>query len=231
MDENLNENVNQEQQGFGAEELKNETQETINQVKENLKNVDVKEEAKAAKGFIGELIKNPLNKIDEIAKDSTNKYFKTALVLVIAWAIIEFVSDIKYLIGGYGDLIDRILDFVKIGIAPIVSVLGMSFVLLWLNKKEKKSLTTYITTIATVKLPLIAADLVGLLTIISSSISQVTGKIYTFARLISTVLLFFAVKSLSNEQDDKKAFQKFVIVSGVWTVLYFVISFLGISMY
>ena len=231
MDENLNENVNQEEQGLNVEELKNETQETINQVKENLKNVDVKEEAKAAKGFIGELIKNPLDKVNEIANDSANKFFKTALVLLIAWVVIELIGGLDSLFDDYPELFERILDFVKVGLAPIVSVLGMSFVLLWLNKKEKKSLITYITTITTVKLPLIVADLAGLFTLIDYSISKITGKVYTFARLISTVLLFFAIKFLSNEQDDKKAFHKFVIVEAVWTVLAFIISFLGISMY
>lgn len=231
MDENLNENVNQEEQGINAEELKNETQETINQVKENLKNVDVKEEAKAAKGFIGELIKNPLGKVNEIANDASNKFFKTALVLLIAWVIIELVKKLKYLINGYGELVDRIVDFIQVGFAPIVSVLGMSVILLWLNKKEKKSLITYITTITTVKLPLIAADAVAIVSTFVSEFSKISGKVYTFARLISTVLLFFAIKFLSNEQDDKKAFNKFVIVEAVWIVVYFIISFVGVSMY
>ena len=85
MDENLNQRI-------GAEELKNETKETINQVKENLKNVNVKEEAKATKGFVKEMLKNPLDKINEIANDNSNGLFKTAIVLVIIWTVVATVD-------------------------------------------------------------------------------------------------------------------------------------------
>lgn len=225
MDENLNQRI-------GAEELKNETKETINQVKENLKNVNVKEEAKATKGFGKEMLKNPLDKINEIANDNSNGLFKTAIVLVIIWTVVATVDflSLEILFNEWIDLGDRVLMLIKNLLRPICSVFSMAFVLLWLNKKEKKSLITYITTITTVKLPIILAELVSLLTLIDSDISTVTSKVSTFARHISFVLLFFAIKSLSNETDDKRAFKKFVVVEGVWIVLYFVISLLGISM-
>lgn len=229
MDENLNQNLNQDER-IDAEDLKNETREVFNQVKENMKNVDVKEEAKATKGFIKEMLKNPLDKINEIAQDGTNKFFKTAIVLMIIWTVVELISGFDTLFSKYGEWYENILDFIKIGLKPIVSVLAMSFVMLWLNQKEKKSLITTITTITTVKLPIIAADLIGLLTMIDYSIYKITGKISTYATLISTILLFFAIKSLSNEECNKNAFRKFAIVEAVWIVVYFVISFLGISM-
>jgi hypothetical protein len=229
MDENLNENVSTTP-SVGAEELKNETQEAINQVKENLKNVDVKEEAKATKGFVVEMLKNPLDKISEIANDKENRFFKTAIVLAIVWTIVEMISGLDILFNEYGEFFENIMGFLKISLRPIISILAMSLVMFWLNKKEKKSLATYITTITTAKLPIIAADLISLLTMIDYSVSKITGKVYTFANLISTVLIFFAIKLLSNESDDKKAFRKFVIVEAVWIGVYFVISFLGISM-
>lgn len=225
MDEK--ENVNQ---SVSTEEFKNETQETINQVKENLKNVDVKEEAKATKGFVKEMLKNPLDKINEIANDGENKFFKTALVLIVVWTVVEMVSGLSTLFNEYGEFFENILGFLKIGLRPIVSILAMSLVMLWLNKKEKKSLTTNIATITTAKLPIIAADVISLLTMIDYSVYKITGKVYTFATLISTVLLFFAIKALSKEDDDKNAFRKFVIVEAVWVAVYFVISFFGISM-
>ena len=226
MDENLNQVEKQEIKGIDTEELKNETKEVIDQVKENMKNVDIKEEAKATKGFVSEMLKNPLSKIHEIANDGANKFFKTGIVLVILWTIVELIGGLSILFSEYGVWYKNLLSFIKIGLRPIVSILVMAFILLWLNKKEKKSLTTYITTIATVKLPIIVADLLSLLTLIGSGISMITGKIYTFANHISIILLFFAIKSLSNEKDDKNAFRKFVIVEALTSFPKFLVSLL-----
>lgn len=223
MDENLN-------QEMGTEKIKNETKETINQVKENLKNVNVKEEAEATKGFVKEIFMNPLEKIHEIANDASNKFFKTAIVLVIIWTVAVMVSGLDVLFNEWGEFFENIIGFLKICLRPIVSVIVMSFVMFWLNAKEKKSLITYLTTITTAKLPIIAANVISLLTEIDSDISKITSKITTYAGLLSTVLLFFAIKYLSNESDDKNAFKKFVIVEAVWIAAYFVISFFGISM-
>lgn len=225
MDENLNQNV----QGIDAEELKNETKEVISQVKENMKNVDIKEEAEATKGFIKELLKNPLGKINEIANDKSNKFFKTSIVLVIIWTVIELVSGLDTLFSGWGKWYQNILDFIKGGVSPIVSILTTSLILFWLNHKQKKSLTTYITTIATVKLPIIVANLVGLLTLISYKALIVTTIVYTYAELISTVLLFFAIKSLTNEENEKNAFRKFAIFEAIWIAASFLISLLDIG--
>ena len=226
MDENLNENVNQE---VNAEELKNEAKDTINQVKENLKNVDVKAEAKATKGFIKEMFKNPLDKLAEIASGSAN-LFKTAIVLIIVWTVIEMIGGLDTLFNEWGEWHENLISFIKIALRPVASVLSMALVLFWLNKKEKKPLTTYISTITTVKLPIIAGDAIYLLNMIDYSMGKITGKVYTFATLVSTVLMFFAIKALCNETDDKSAFRRFVVAEGVWVAVYFVISFLGISL-
>lgn len=229
MDENLNENVNQENQQVNAEELKNEAKDTINQVKENLKNVDVKEEAKATKGFIKEMFKNPLDKLAEIASGSAN-FFKTAIVLMVVWTVVEMIGGLDTLFSEWSEWYENLFAFIKIAIRPIASVLVMSLVLFWLNKKEKKSLTTYISTITTVKLPIIVADAVYLLNMIDYSMNKITSKVYTFATLISTVLMFFAIKALCNETDDKSAFRRFAVAEAVWVAAYFVISFMGISL-
>lgn len=229
MNENLNENVNQENEEVKTEELKNEAKETINQVKENLKNVDVKEEAKATKGFIKEMFKNPLDKISEIASGAVN-LFKTAIILLIVWTVVEMIGGLDTLFNEWGEWHENLFGFIKIALRPALSVLSMVLVLFWLNKKEKKSLTTYISTITTVKLPIIAADVIYLLNMIDYSMNKITSKVYTFATLISTVLMFFAIKALCNETDDKSAFRRFAIAEAVWVAVYFIVSFMGISL-
>lgn len=236
-EENLNEEVKQDVAPEGsAEELKNEAKDTINQVKENLKNVDVKEEAKATKGFIKEMFKNPLGKVTEIAQGAGN-FFKTAIILVIVWTVLAAASEIEYTLFGYGEWYENIFDFIKILLTPVLSVLSMSLVLFWLNKKEKKSLTTYIATITSAKLPLILAEVVYLLNYLlekidsnMDTITDITSLVPKFLKLIAPILLFFAIKAICNENDEKSAFRKFCIAEAVWVVVYFIVSCLGIYM-
>ena len=55
-----------EEKKVNAEELKSEASTTVNQVKDTIKNVDIKKDSIETKGFISELFKDPLGKIKEI---------------------------------------------------------------------------------------------------------------------------------------------------------------------
>ena len=211
-----------------TDELKNETVDAVKQVKENMKNVDVKEEAKAAKGFILEMVKNPLGKIKEIVNDSTNKYFKTAIILVIVWMAAALLGRISFKYFSWSSFGSTLLSYIKTILAPLVSVIAMSAIIFIINKKSKKSLITVLTTVVTVNLPVIVAEVISLLTIISSNISPITSKIETFGGIISTIFMYFAVKDLFDIEDEKAGFNKFVVVEAIYIVVAFVIRYLGI---
>ena len=68
----MEENENKES-AVNKEEIKEETVKTAKEVKETIKNVDIKKDAKATTGFITEMIKNPLGRLKEIANDKENK--------------------------------------------------------------------------------------------------------------------------------------------------------------
>ena len=53
MEENNEQKVN-------TEELKSEASSTVNQVKDTIKNVNIKKDTVEAKGFIGDMFKDPL---------------------------------------------------------------------------------------------------------------------------------------------------------------------------
>ena len=55
-----------EEKKVNTEELKSEASTTVNQVKDTIKNVDIKKDSIETKGFIAELFKDPLGKIKEI---------------------------------------------------------------------------------------------------------------------------------------------------------------------
>ena len=71
----------EEKISINTEELKNETVETAKKIKETVKNTNLKEETKKTKNFIIQMVKNPIQKITEIANDNTGKFLKTAIFL------------------------------------------------------------------------------------------------------------------------------------------------------
>ena len=224
----MEENEVKQENSVNTEELKNETMDTVKQVKETIKNVDVKEEAKATKGFVLEMIKNPLDKIKEIANDSTNKYFKTAIVLVIIWAVVALLGVISFKTFSFSLLGSTLLRYVKIILAPVATVIAMSLVIFLMNKKSKKSLVTVLTTVTATELPVIVADVISLLTIFSYNAVSITSRISGLCSVISTVLLYFAIRELYNEENEKTVLKNFVIIQALYIVLSLVISYLGI---
>ena len=226
MDEN-NEEFKQKVSA-STDDLKNETADTVRQVRENMKNVNVKEEAQAAKGFIGEMIKNPLGKINEIANDSTSKYFKTAIILVIVWMVVALLGSISFKYFSFRTLGSTLLSYIKTILAPLLKVVVMSVIIFLFNKKSKKSLITIITTVVTVDLPIIIAKVISLLTLISFKISDIILKISSLAGIISIAFLYFAIKYLCDEEDDASTFNKFVLIEAIYIVVAFVMDLLGI---
>ena len=222
----MEENENKQENFVNTEELKNQTVDTVKQVRDTMKNVDVKEEAKATKGFILEMVKNPLEKIKEIANDGSNKYFKTAIVLVIIWAVAALLGSLKYATWSY--LGRSVLSYIKTTLAPILAVIVMSLVIFVMNKKSKKSLVTVLTTITAVKLPVIAARVINLLTLISSNASTITSEISGLCSVISTVFLYFGIRELYGEDDERIAFKNFVIIETIYVIVSFIIAYLGI---
>ena len=213
-----------------AENLKNETVETAKKVKESVKGTNIKEETKATKGFIVEMFKNPLEKIKEVANDNSAKFFKTAIFLIIVWTIIVFISSCYSTIyyWGFSRVFSKILSVLKDILAPAIGIIVYSLIVLVLNKKNKKSLTTTISTITITQLPLIISSLVSLLTIISSNISTITIPFSKLCSVVAVVLGYFGFKNLFGEDDDKAFIKKYVLIQLIYYVAYIVIKLLGI---
>ena len=56
----------EEEKKAKTEELKNEASSTVSEVKDTIKQVDIKKDSIETKGFVTELFKDPLGKIKEI---------------------------------------------------------------------------------------------------------------------------------------------------------------------
>jgi len=212
-----------------TENLKNETIETAKKVKESIKETNIKEETKATKGFIIDMFKNPLEKIKEVANDNSGKFFKTAIILVIIWTILVFIdstySTIYY--WGFSRVFRNILTVLKEILAPAIGILVYSVTVLILNK-NKKPLTSIISTVTITQLPLIISSLVSLLIIISSGLSTVTIPFAKICSIVAIVLGYFGFKNLFGEDDDKVFIKKYVLIQVVYYVAYIIIKLLGI---
>lgn len=214
------------------EEIKNETVKTAKEVKETIKNVDIKKDAKATTGFITEMIKNPLLRLKEIAEDKEHRDFKFAILLVIVWMIVagvvsltgyySFESFFKYNVG------EHILSLIKTIVAPLVGLIVLSAIVFIMNKNNKKSFITVFTALTAAKIPTIVARTLYLLTLISSSMSKLLSPIVYFANVITTVFTFFAIKALFGEEDNSKFLKTFIIVEAIYYAAYFLISYLQI---
>ena len=131
-----------EEKKVNTEELKSEASTTVNQVKDTIKNVDIKKDSIETKGFIAELFKDPLGKIKEIVDKENNQYFKYAIIILVIWVVAELISRC-FLVGpiwGLSSLGSSLMSVIKATIAPICSILVMSIIVLVMNSKNKKSL-------------------------------------------------------------------------------------------
>lgn len=222
------EEMNNEENKVNAEEIKKETVETAKQVKDTIKNVDIKKDAEQAKGFISEMYKDPFKKIKEIIEDKENKNLKMAIIFIAIWTIAVFVKSLAAKYWSFSILFKNILSLVKTIIAPALSILVLSGIVYFMNKKEKKSLTTLLTSLTIAKIPTILGAVVSLLTVISSSAYKITSPITSLCSTISIILSYFTIKEIMKEENNAKFIKTFIIIEAIYYVADVIISYLGI---
>ena len=223
-----------------SEDLKKESKETVNEVKNTFKNTDLKKDSQAAKGFFTAFFKNPLGTLKNVAADSKNSFLKIAIIVLVIWLVAIFLLGMvsmakRYLFGAFGsfeyffdNLFSNMFGIVKDLIAPIITVVVLSGLVYGFKKQKNKSFLTIASAIVISKIPVVIASIASLLTLISSSVSKLTTPFSGFCSVLSTVLLYFAIKDLSDESENKTYFWKFALIIGIYYIIDFVLSFLGI---
>lgn len=209
--------------------VKKEAEETINETKEKIKNINIKEEAQKGKGLIGKLVKEPIGTIKEIVEDEKNQYYKTAILIICIWTVIVLLKEVLSCIV-YEYHTFKVLRTIQIAVAPILKILAMAIIIHILNKENKQTLTKAITTVAIAKIPVVIGACLGFLTYISSSITYITNPIASVLSIISTVSMLFVVKEMFKEEENEKALKTFIKVEALYYIVVFIFSFLGISL-
>lgn len=226
----MEENEKKEEQTINSDELKKEASDTVGKVKDTIKDLKIKDETANAKNFMKDMVKDPISKTSEISKDEDNKFLKTSIFMVIVWMLTKFLySTLSY--SKYSSFGRNILSIIKSTISPLCIVLTLTLIIFVLNKKHKKSLTTILSTVVTVYIPMVIASLVHLLYLIDYQMVKITTPVTTLATFITVVLSYFAMKDIFEEETELKSFKKFVLVEVIYFAVAIVVSFLGISMY
>ena len=213
MDENFENKV---------EEAKQEAVKTYNEAKEQMKNVDFKEEVKKGKGLIERLWKKPAETIKEIAEDNENKTFKTALFLIVIWM---FVAAVDYILTNSSFKLLRVLKDV---LEPALRILAMTISFCIVNNRAKDSLSKVLTSVSIAYAPEVLSSLLWILRNISLNITAILSPVSGLLSAISIILMYQTIKALSQEQDDAKGIKTFIKVQVVFYVIAFILRFLGI---
>ena len=210
-------------------DLKQETVKTFNEAKEQMKNINLKQEAEVGKGLLKKLWKKPLETIKEIAEDKENKALKTAILLVVVWAVIVLIDRILYyVLSKYIKF--NFLSTLKVTLAPILRVIAMTFAVYIVNNRAKDSVSKILTSVTFAYVPSIISSLLWLLDNISSKMYTLLTPISGLLRVVTIILMYSTVKSLIQENEEEKALKTFIKVEAVYYIIVFVISFLGISL-
>ncbi len=218
-----------EEKNMDSKNIKEEATNAVNQVKDTIKNVDIKKDSLETKGFIVEMFKNPLEKIREIATKNDKKFLKYVIIILVIWCILELVHEIFTLnIWGYFNLGKNILRVIIAGITPIISILVMSIIVFLVKGKNKKNLTTIISTITSANIPMVIASIVSLLTLINIRANVLTNPFAQLCNVITVILNYFGIKSLLGIEKNSEYIKKFVIIEAIFYIVYIVLSFLDI---
>lgn len=225
---------------YKTQDLKGEATNTVNEVKQTFKNANFKKDSKEAQGFFTSFFKDPLGQLKKGISSSGNKLFKIAIIILAVWLISIFIYNIfsiasRYLFTSYGsfqyffrNFFKNILNLVKDLVTPIISVSLLSGLVYAFKKNKNKSFLNIASGILVAKVPVVLACVMKLLTIISSSFSVVVTTFTGYCSILSTVLLYFAIKYLSEEDKNDSYFWKFALIIGIYYIVKFIFSYLGI---
>ena len=221
-----------------TDELKNEAVKTANDAKDSVTKADFKTEAKKTSNFIFELFRDPISSIEGVVTDKKNTKFITAIIIFAVWLLFIFINSFQG-IGALGwgyfwtQVFETFKSIFKNLLSPIIGVAALSLILFLYPKKGKTkiTLTSIITLVIIVATPIVCCEVLDLLRYFRFlHPAKFLNTIGLIATLLSGVLSYFAFKSITGEDDDKKAIRNFMVIQGIYFIVYFVLSlnFIGI---
>ncbi len=196
-----------------AENLKNETKDTVKQVKETIKNTDFKEGAAQTKGFLAEMFTAPISAVKKVASGEENVLFKVIIIMILfmiasfANQLIRVIKIVK-LHGLVGNLISLVFSVIQ----PLLFILVPTIIVAIMTRKNKKPLITIISTLVVASVPEVINRIIEIIAEIFVNVEIISSPVIMMFSAISIILTYFGLKEIFEIEDDEKFIKKFAII-------------------
>jgi len=212
-------------------DLKKETTEAISQVRDVIKNVDIKEETERTKGFFLDMLSNPIGKVKEVA-GSGSKFLSVAIVILAVWTASAFLRSVFVALTRtwrFADILPRLVNVITSTISPVAIVLALALGVYVFYKDKINKFMPVVITIIIASAPRAVGSVLSILPALISTSNVIVSAAIAFLNLLSIVLVYFGLKALVGADDDEKFFSNFVKIQCVYFVARVVLSFFGVS--
>ena len=172
--------------------------------------------------------------------NNPKSFLKIAIAIIIVWVVIECIGGIidifnsfsysyysnvfSYFMNSFSDM----FKVVKAILIPAIIVALLSGIIYLVMKTKKKNYLTVLIAVIVAKIPVVLASILSLLSGISSEVYKITASFSGFCNIISTVLIYFAIKALCSEKDDNKVAKTFLIVMAIYYGIALVLKFFNL---
>ena len=209
-------------------ELKKEAGNTVNQVKDTIKNTNIKEDSIETKKFITEMFSKPATKLKEVVGDKSGKTLKFAIIILVVWIVVGVVN--RMFGGAFSEKNGAAMlwNLCRGALVPVLSVGVFSVIILLFQKENKKSLTTIFSTVTIAHVPTVFAKVILLLNHIPGEIYRLTSPISAFCTVATIILLYFSTKHLLNK-DDNEGIRTFIGIEIIYEIVALLLGFINIS--
>lgn len=236
MDEN---NENKNDTNVNAEEIKNELKETTAEVKEAVKNTNLKKDANEAKNFIINFFKTPYTELKKVVT-TPKSFLKIAIIVFVVWVVIEALDSIISVISSISyspyynieayvkNSISDFFSVIKAIIIPVISVALISGIIYLLMRDKKKNYLSILTTIIIAKIPVVLASIISLLNHLGSKAYMITSSISSICSVFSTILIYFTIKAFHSDDDDDKSAKTFLITMAIYYGIALILKFFNL---
>lgn len=235
MEEN-NENKTEEVKEITENvDIKTET-ETVSENNKTTKDEKFEKEKTIFKDFVKNFFRTPYIKTQEIISNYKS-YLTIAISILIIWVVAGLIDGMitvanRYSITSYLSFegfirisMTSLSTILTSALIPIIIVALLSAIIYLFMKNKNKNFFTIVTAVAIAKTPVAVASIISLFSSVSSEVAKMTNEFSGFCFVLSTVLLYFAIKALYKENDDDKAIIKFILIMAVYYVVSLILSF------
>lgn len=192
-----------------VEELKEETKQTFNRVKDEIKDANFKAETIEVTNFIKDMFMDPVDAVRNVTNEVGPKLI-TVIMLVIGVMLSNLLKNIMW---GFENLniFDSLWEIITSLTSGVCIILVPAFIAYVFNRNSDRSLLTSITLMAMANVPTIFVNVFSALAGPFYKLAGIIGIINHGLEVACVVLTYFALKAYYKDEDDLFIF-KFVII-------------------